>query len=311
MEAHRYAADSFYQIFKQRDPTIVLGLSATFERLDGRHGLLAKYCPVCDSISVKEAIENKWLSPYKEYKVLLEVPDIADYRFYNQQFYDAFSFFNNDFNTAMKCLTNIIYRRTYGKAMGVSGTEMDAIVFSWHRGLKERKKFVMEHPKKIEIAQKILKARPNSKAITFSATIKQAEKIGDGYIVHSGKTKKKNRLTLAEFSKLTTGVIHSSKALNEGLDCPGLNLAIILSNTSSSTEKTQRIGRIIRYEEGKEAEIFTLVISGTNEEHWFNTSSAGKSIIEITEKELDEILAYKSNVGNETTVSASQLLFRL
>ena len=70
-------------------------------------------------------------------------------------------------------------------------------------------------------------------------------------------------------------------------------------------------GRVIRYEDGKEAEIFTLVIAGTNEIHWFDTSSAGKSIIEITEKELDEILAYKPNVGNETTVSTSQLLFRL
>ena len=105
-------SDTFYTVFKQRDPTIVLGLSATFERLDGKHALIAKFCPVCDTISVKEAIENKWLSPYKEYKVLLNVPDIADYKFFNQQFYDTFAAFNNDFNIAMKCLTNIIYRRT-------------------------------------------------------------------------------------------------------------------------------------------------------------------------------------------------------
>lgn len=288
-----------------------MGLSATFERLDGKHDLLVKYCPVCDTITVKEAIENKWLSPYKEYKVLIQTPDIADYNYYNQQFYNSFSFFNNDFNLAMKCLTNIIYRRKYAKAMKISAKEMDAIIYTWNRALKDRKKFVTEHPKKIEITRKILAARRNKKAITFSATIKQAEKIGGGYVVHSGKTKKKNRLTLAEFDRLKTGVLHSSKALNEGLDCAGLNLAIVLSNNSSKTVKTQRIGRVIRYEEGKEAEIFTLVLANTNEEHWFNTSNEGKSYIEVTEKELEDVLNYKDINAQEQEAEASPLLFRL
>ena len=47
---------------------------------------------------------------------------------------------------------------------------------------------------------------------------------------------------------------------------------------------------MIRYEEGKEAEIFTLVIKGTMEENWYSTSNVGKNYIEISEKELDDIL---------------------
>ena len=242
MEAHRIPADSFFEVFKTRDPTVVLGLSATFNRLDGRHELLAKYCPICDIITIKEATENKWLSPYKEYKVVLVVDDIYKYDEYNRQFYDSFSFFEFNFETAMKCLTNIIFRRTYGKKMGVSASEMDAIVFTWSRSLRGRKSFVMDHPKKLEITRKILQARPMSKAITFSATIKQAEKIGGGLVVHSGKTKKKNRITVEEFSRMSTGVIHTAKSLDEGVDIKGLNLAIILCNTSSQTQKTQRVG---------------------------------------------------------------------
>ncbi len=99
----------------------------------------------------------------------------------------------------------------------------------------------MDHPKKLEITKKILDKRPNSKAITFSATIKQAEKIGRGFVVHSGKTKKKNRLTIGEFSDLNSGVINTAKSLDEGVDIKGLNLAIILCNSSSSTQKTQRV----------------------------------------------------------------------
>ena len=294
-ECHRIPSDTFYEVFNQRQPKIVLGLSATFSRLDGRHTLLDQFCPICDVINVKEAIENKWLAPYKEYKVIIEPDDIEIYREANRQFQEAFSVFNFDFTLAMNCMTNIIYRRSYGKKMGMTASDMDAIVFTWGRALRSRKSYVMDHPKKLEITRRILAHRQDKKAITFSATIKQAELIGGGYVVHSGKTKKKNRITMEEFANLPLGVIHTAKSLDEGSDVPGLSLAVILCNTSSQTQKTQRLGRVIRYEEGKEAEIFTLVIKGTNEEGWYNTSTAGKSYIEITESELDEILLGKES----------------
>lgn len=309
-ECHRMAAELFIAIFKAKDPSIVLGLSATFSRLDGRHELLNRFCPVCDIITVQEAISNKWLSPYKEYKVLLEVDNIEVYRQANKEFQNAFSMLNFDFELAMKCMTNIIYRRTYAKKMGIPSGELDAAVFTWGRALRARKDFVMNHPKKIEITKQILAARLNSKAITFSATIAQSEKIGTGYVVNSGKTKKKNRLTIEEFSKLDNGCIHTAKSLDEGADIKGLNLAIILCNSSSATQKTQRLGRCIRYEENKEAEIFTLVIKGTNEESWFNTSTSGKSYIEISEEELLDVLDNKRITNIEKEAVASDALFR-
>ena len=69
--------------------------------------------------------------------------------------------------------------------------------------------------------------------------------------------------------------------------------------------------RVIRYEEGKESEIFTLVIKNTNEESWYNTSTAGKSYIEITEAELYELLDGKITNNPEITAEESPLLFRL
>lgn len=240
-EAHRYAGNLYIEIFRVKNPTLVLGLSATFNRLDGKHELLNKFCPVCDVISTKEAIKNNWLSPYKEYKVLIEVENISDYLKANENFQNAFSMFNYDFNLAMNCVTNIIKRRVYAKKLGIAAKELDAITFNWLRSLRERKEFVMNHPKKIDITRQILLARPNSKAITFSSTIKQAEKIKIGYLVHSGKTKKKNAVTINEFKNVKTGVINAAKALDEGTDIPGLNLAVVLSNSSSQTQKTQRV----------------------------------------------------------------------
>ena len=310
-ECHRIPSETFYEVFKQRDPSLVLGLSATFSRLDGRHELLNRFCPVCDVISIKEAIDNKWLSPYIEYKVIIDPPDIENYRQLNKTFNEMFSVFDFDFKLAMECLTNIIKRRTYAKKIGISASEMDGIVFSWQRALTGRKAFVTHHPKKLDITRKILSYRQDRKAITFSATISQAEKIGGGYIVHSKNTKKKNRITVEEFSQIPFGVIHTAKSLDEGADIKGLNLAIILSNTSSQTQKTQRLGRVIRFEEDKEAEVFTLVIKGTMEEHWFNTSTSGKEFIEITESELDEILKGSESDNIVQEAEESSLIFRL
>jgi hypothetical protein len=46
--------------------------------------------------------------------------------------------------------------------------------------MRARKEFIYNHPKKQEIAKKIIEARPESKGITFSSTIKQAESFKTG-----------------------------------------------------------------------------------------------------------------------------------
>ena len=60
-EVHRYASSGFINIFKLRRPQAILGLSATFHRLDGRHKLLERYCPVIDTVTIEEALEHGWL----------------------------------------------------------------------------------------------------------------------------------------------------------------------------------------------------------------------------------------------------------
>ena len=290
-EIHMMLGERYINIFKVKDPTLILGLSATFERLDNRQELIKHYCPVVDIITLQEAIENDWLSNYREYKVNIRPDDIQLYKEINVKFLDSFAIFNYDFNLGMKCVTNIIFRRTYGKQLNLSAKEIDAITFTWNKSLQERKSYVMNHPKKIEITKKIIEARPFSKIITFSNTVKQASQIKIGDIVYSKPgNKKKNELILKNFNNQTSGVLNAVKSMDAGVDISGLNLAIILSNSSSSTQKTQRVGRIIRYEEGKLSEVFTLIFPDTMENNWFLNSNKDKSYIEIEESELDLIL---------------------
>jgi len=305
---------------------MILGLTATFERLDGKQELLAKYCPICDIITVKEATENGWLSPYKEYKIMIDV-DLTEYNTVHLSFMDHFAFFDYDFETAMACMAGIIQNgrviktskqciAAYAKFIQPdprfekeTKAETAAHAFAWGRALKARKEFVKNHPRKIELAELILDHRKNCKAITFNSTIAQCEKFKTGMVVHSGKTKKKNKITMEEFCDLPYGVVHTSKVLNAGADIPGLNLAIILSNSSSPTERIQRIGRIIRKEEGKQAEVFSLVLRNTMEENWFKKSSVGLSHIELNENELINILTGQPIYKQEIVQEAQQFLF--
>lgn len=140
------------------------------------------------------------------------------------------------------------------------------------RAIQSRKKFVQEHPDKLMIAEEIIKSRPNSKIITFSANTKIAESFSQGF-VYTGKTgKKKNRMTLEEFSKLPEGCLHTVKLAEEGMNLPDLSVGIMLGVNSSKTKAVQTLGRVIRLSKDKTAEFFTIVINNTIETEWMRKS---------------------------------------
>ena len=105
--------------------------------------------------------------------------------------------------------------------------------------------------------------------------------------------KKENNTIIGSFNQQTIGVLSTSKSCDAGVDIKGLSVGIILSGDSSKTRTTQRIGRIIRFEEGKVSEMFTLVIKGTIEETWYNNSNSNQQYITIDESQLDIVLSGK------------------
>lgn len=300
-EVHRYAASTFLKVFETVSYRFVLGLTATFDRLDGKHEIIAKYCPVVDMITSTEALANQWVSEYKEYLVLIDVDDIEEYQKWNKEFQVHFEYLNFDFNLAMSLLgpTGFINRAKLRDQRCPNGTEAERKeVFkqiTYHatafmRCIQQRKAFVNNHPKKLELTRKIINARPFSKVITFSNNIKMAEAIGIGKVYSGKDTKKKGRLTMEEFANGDFQVINTIQKCNEGMDLKGLSVAVILGLDSSKTKAVQRLGRIIRKENDKEAEAFNLVINNTIETKWFENSHNGANYITIDEEGLDAVL---------------------
>lgn len=302
-ECHRYAASTFQQVFKTVNYKYILGLTATFERLDGKQEIVSKYCPVIDEITLLEAKLNNWIASYKEYLVILDTDDIDIYKEYNKSFISSFESFNFDWNLAMSCIgpKGFIERAKYRDKLCPNGSEeqrknlFKSITFNsmnFMRMIQKRKAYINNHPKKIEIARKIIEARSNSKIITFSNNIKMAESIGMNGQVYTGKdSKAKARANLEDFNNAKIGLIHSVSKLNEGADIKGLSVAIILGLDSSEIKAVQRRGRCIRFEKDKTAEIFNLVINQTVELEWFRNGHPNNDYITIDEQGLEDVLA--------------------
>ena len=161
------------------------------------------------------------------------------------------------------------------------------------RTLTKRKAFINNHPKKIEIAKKIMEARPDAKMITFSNNVKMAESLDNKQFVYTGKlSKTKGRAMMEDFVSGKINRLHSCAKLNEGLNVPDISVAIILGTDSSEIKAVQRRGRAIRRtNDSKQAEIFNIIIRETQEEKWFQTShKKDQSYITIDEKGLEKVL---------------------
>ena len=319
-EEHRYNSDDFSKVFEKVKYKLILGLTATFERLDGKHIIMQKYCPIVDKVSILECQVNGWVSQYKEYIVLINVDDIEEYKTLNKEWLQHFEFFQFSFDTAIKMTgpegwkAKLKYRDELYKGPDETKKKEILQAINYHsagfmRTMTKRKAFINNHPKKIEIAKKIIKARSNKKIITFSNNVKMAEAIGIGDVYTGRISKKRSSTMIEDFNNANTGVLNTCAKANEGLDIRGLSVAIILGTDSSETKARQRRGRTVRKENDKVAEIFYIIIKDTTEEKWVkNNHKSDQNYITIDEKGLEQVL--RGETPQEYKKPIGQLVFR-
>ena len=321
-EIHRTGADEFSKVFQKVKYKLILGLTATIERLDGKHYLIQKYCPVADEVSTIECLVNGWISQYKEYQVLIDVDNIDYYKSLHTEWLKHFEFFQFDFGLAMSMVrkgegwkNKLKYRDELYKGNDENMKKQVLQSINYHsaefmRTMTARKSFIYNHPRKVEVARKIIEAKQGSKIITFSNSVEIAESIEGGQNVYTGKTsKKKGRGMLEDFITGNITTLHSCKKLDEGFDCPDASVAIILGFDSSETKSTQRRGRVVRKFEDKVAEIFYIVLNNTQETKWFKDShSKTDNYITIDEQGLEQVL--RGEIPTTTVQKPRELMFR-
>ncbi len=124
-------------------------------------------------------------------------------------------------------------------------------------------------PAKLRVLTDLLRRHRDGRVIVFTndnATVYQiSTQLLLPAITHQTDLKER-RATLAAFADGTLPVIVTSRVLNEGVDIPSADVAVVLSGTSTVREHVQRLGRILRRREGKQAVLYELVVEQTVEE---------------------------------------------
>jgi len=121
---------------------------------------------------------------------------------------------------------------------------------------------------KLDYLEHLLHVHRNDRAILFTQDNATAYAIARRFLVpvltHKTKVRERSAL-LAGLAAGTYRAIATSKVLNEGVDVPDANVAVILSGSGTVREHVQRLGRILRKKGDKRAVLYELVTEATTE----------------------------------------------
>jgi len=118
-----------------------------------------------------------------------------------------------------------------------------------------------------QLAQLLIKHQ-GSRILIFTNDNKTAYHISGLFLLPliTHETKSKERAdTLAHFREGRWPILVNSRVLNEGVDVPEAQIAIVVSGTSTVREHVQRLGRILRKQKDKQAILYELITIGTSE----------------------------------------------
>lgn len=309
-EIHNYGSSVFSKIFTLVTYDWIFGLTATLTRKDGRDFIIRDLAPVIDKVTLTEALKEGYVSDFKTYNVPLVMTDTykETYKKLNNDFNYYFAKFGHDFNIAMQCLQSDYACKNIAKRYNSTSEQVKIWAVQFNRNLAGRKKFLYTYPPKLDAAKLIIESL-DLKTITFSESLDFAHKLTTmtypwsvNYNSRMSKYQRKLALIDYEDDKRDIRVINTAKALDEGFDVPGVELALICSGTASERQNIQRTGRAIRFQEGKTGYIVNLYVKDTQDEKWLK-SRQKNSVNTIALKSVDDLLYQIAGIGaSEATI---------
>lgn len=254
-ELHNYATDNLMQIldypFKYK-----LGLTATLKRLDNKHIHLLKYFNYnVFEYKPQQAIEDGVLNPFIFYNVSVGL---------DEQTMDTYN--------ELSFQLNSIYHQ-YGSYERIMRTTLP-IKNKLLSLMNERKQLINNYPLKFDVVFDIIKKHKDNKIIVFNQFNQQTSKLYwylletniECRIVHSGISRDKREQAITDFRNNRYNVLLASKVLDEGVNLPKLDMAIIMAGDSTEKQTVQRVGRVLRKKKDKISTLIQIYCRGTFEE---------------------------------------------
>jgi superfamily II DNA or RNA helicase len=123
-------------------------------------------------------------------------------------------------------------------------------------------------PAKRDYVERLLHQHRRDRAIIFTQDNATVHLVARRFllpaITHQTRVSERSEI-LDGLAKGRYTAIATSKVLNEGVDVPEANVAIVMSGSGSVREHVQRLGRILRKRDGKQAILYELIAGGTSE----------------------------------------------
>ncbi|HEX7601625.1 MAG TPA: DEAD/DEAH box helicase family protein [Polyangiaceae bacterium] len=235
-----------------------LGLTATPERTDGREAELALL--VGETVYKKDIVElsGEYLAEYETEHIEVELSpeERTEYEEERARYRE--------------------FVQSHGIRMSSPSGWGEFIMLSSRtdegrramKAYRRQRELAFTAPAKLEYLELLLGEHAKDRAIVFTQDNATAYAVSRRFllpcITHQTKIKERSAI-LKGISDGTYGAIVTSKVLNEGVDVPDANVAIVLSGSGSVREHVQRLGRVLRAKEGKRATLYELVTRETVE----------------------------------------------
>jgi superfamily II DNA or RNA helicase len=259
-ECHHLPAPGYSMIAQTLIAPFRLGLSATIERADGGEERL--YDLVGDLVFEGRfgELEEKTLAPYKVVQVEVEMTtdELTRYN-HARSVYKAFlrsSRINFADGDGWAQFIALSARSPQGRAA--------------MQAFREQKRLAHAASNKLLELWRILNLHRGERVIVFTDENSLAYNIGRQFFVpvltHHTKPLERTRI-LESFKRGEIRVIATSKVLNEGVDVPEASVGVVLSGSGTVREHVQRLGRILRHQEGKNAVLYEIISRGTSEKY--------------------------------------------
>ena len=264
-EAHNLGARSYAELLDDRF-TYRLALSATLDRHNDEEGtaiLHNFFGEKCIEYSLKKAIEEKMLTRYKYYPIVVHLTE-EELQQYEQISYEM-----------SKCLIkgkNGKYKlNKYGEILAMKRARIIAGASQKLDALREQiRPYANQNNILVYCGATTVVDENADYSITDASDIRQIEAVtrilGNEFHMEVAKfTSEENmetrKMIKEQFQRgdRLQGIV-AIKCLDEGVNIPGIRTAFILASTTNPKEYIQRRGRVLRKAEGKPfAEIYDFV----------------------------------------------------
>ena len=272
----------------------ILGLTATLDEKDlSKYNTILTLLPPVKRYPIKNAVNDKRLAKpiVIPLKVNLTEKEQNDYETYSAK---------------IKKISNRFKKYDAESMTGLlrKGGFVSGMAKAWFLNIRKRKLLLSCAENKLLSALNLItKKFPNEKIMIFSETIDSISKLRDmlelegtkAMIIDSNTNSRKRQSILNQWGREFYPLL-SVHTLEIGFDIPQVRIEVILATTSNMNQVIQRIGRVIRKQEGKDlALIYVIYVSDTKDDKIHDivkkaitTTSTTKSLQKYEEDEDEE-----------------------